>query len=366
MLRFAISPRVALVLLALAVAPVFAQTPARFLGTIMTISGNRLTVRTDSGQTYDVDVASATAIKRVAPGQRDLSTAETVTLSDLAVGDRALVKLDPDSTATPPEALQVIAIKQTDVVKLHLKEREDWQQNSVGGLVKSVDPAAGTIVITSGAGPTLKTVTVHIAPATILRRYAKESVRFSDATPAPVAAIQAGDQLRARGKKNGDATAIEADEVVSGTFRNISGLITAVDPAAGTMDVKDLITKKQITIHVKPTVQMRRLPETTSRMLAAHLKGSSSTTAEMPASAPMHGAGGPPDLQMILNRAPVITLQDLKKGDAVMLVSTAGDTDVTAITLLAGIEPLLEAPEASQNLLSSWSMDSGGATAGAN
>ena len=46
-----------------------------------------------------------------------------------------------------------------------------------------------------------------------------------------------------------------------------------------------------------------------------------------------------------------------------MLVATEGTTDVTAVTLLAGVEPLLEAPAASQNLLSNWSMGSGGAGA---
>jgi hypothetical protein len=63
----------------------------------------------------------------------------------------------------------------------------------------------------------------------------------------------------------------------------------------------------------------------------------------------------------MLNRLPPIKLADLKKGDAVMLVSTDGDTEVTAITLLAGVEPLLEAPAASQSLLNNWSMGSGGA-----
>jgi hypothetical protein len=64
----------------------------------------------------------------------------------------------------------------------------------------------------------------------------------------------------------------------------------------------------------------------------------------------------------MLNRAPAIQLADLKKGDAVMVVSTDGTTEVTAISLLAGVEPLLEAP-AAQNLLSNWSMGSGAAEA---
>lgn len=69
--------------------------------------------------------------------------------------------------------------------------------------------------------------------------------------------------------------------------------------------------------------------------------------------------GGFSDPQQMLNRAPAMQLGDLKKGDAVMLVSTDGTTEVTAITLLAGVEPLLEAPAATQNLLSNWSMSSG-------
>jgi hypothetical protein len=58
----------------------------------------------------------------------------------------------------------------------------------------------------------------------------------------------------------------------------------------------------------------------------------------------------------MLNHAPAIQFGDLKKGEAVMVVSTDGTADVTAITLVAGVEPLLEAPAASQNLLSNWSM----------
>jgi 3-dehydroquinate synthase class II len=65
----------------------------------------------------------------------------------------------------------------------------------------------------------------------------------------------------------------------------------------------------------------------------------------------------------MLSRAPTIQLADLKKGDAVMIVATDGTTDVTAITLVAGVEPLLEAPAASQSLLNNWSMGGGSGAA---
>jgi hypothetical protein len=47
-----------------------------------------------------------------------------------------------------------------------------------------------------------------------------------------------------------------------------------------------------------------------------------------------------------------------------MLVSTDGTAEVTAISLMAGVEPLLEAP-AAQNLLSNWSMNTGAGAADA-
>ena len=68
--------------------------------------------------------------------------------------------------------------------------------------MKTVDAAAGTIVIASG----LKTIKVPMTPTTIVRRYSGESVRFEDAQTSTMAAIQPGDQLRVRGTKSADGT----------------------------------------------------------------------------------------------------------------------------------------------------------------
>ncbi len=358
-----------------------AQAVSRFVGTITAISGDTITVKTDAGDVRQVAVPSSAILKRVEPGQKDLSAASTIQLGDLGTGDRVLVKLNTEATGATPEAAQIITIKSADVAQKQQQEREDWQQHGVGGLVKSVDPAAGSIVLMSGAGPTAKTVTVHVSKATVLKRYAPASVRFDLAQPAPIAAIHPGDQLRARGTKNADGTEIDATEVVSGSFRNIAGTITSLDAANSTITVKDLATKKQVAIHITPDAQMHTLPEMMARMLAARLKGTTGGPGgATPAGAQRNGAGPPGgqfngpgggtgrgrgqgggDMQQVLNRAPAIQFSDLKKGEAVMLVSTAGGSDVTAITLLTGVEPLLEAPQASQNLLSNWSMGTGGA-----
>ena len=348
-----------------------AQGPSRFLGTITAINGNTLTVKVDANGERLVEVPAGAPIKRIAPGQKDLSTAASIQFSDLASGDRVLVKLDPESTGPTPQALQIVAIKQTDVALKQQKDREDWQRRGAGGLVKSVDASSGVILVGSGAGPTAKTIAIRTTKTTMLKRYAPASVNYDAALPAPITAIHPGDQLRARGAKNSDGSEIEAEEVISGSFRNISGTIASLDPASSTFVVKDLATKKQVTIRITPDAQMRKLPDMMARMLAARLKSGSSASAP-----PQNPAGGQPphgwngnggsqgvgDPQQLLSRAPAIQLADLKKGDAVMLVSTEGADNVTAITLLAGVEPLLEAP-AAQNLLSNWSMNSGSAEA---
>ncbi|MGD0801666.1 MAG: hypothetical protein ABR906_10150 [Terracidiphilus sp.] len=347
-----------------------AQAPARIVGAVTAISGNTLTVKTDAGVVHQVNVPATAALKRIAPGQKDLSTAETIQFSNLAVGDRVLVKLDPNAPAGTEEALQIVAVKQADVALKQQKDREEWQQRGVGGLVKSVDASSGVIVLTSGLGATAKTITMHTTKATILKRYAPTSVSFDAALPAPIDAIHAGDQLRARGDKNADGTEIAALEVVSGSFRNISGTIASLDTSSSTLVVKDLATKKPFTIHITAEAQMRRLPDRMAQMLAARLKGTTSGAegTAQPGGAGQrsgNGAGGGGqwsgqnggDPQQMLNRAPAIQLGDLQTGEAVMLVSTDGTSEVTAITLLAGVEPLLEAPAASKDLLSNWSMN---------
>jgi len=392
-----------------------AQSPSNFRGTITAIAGSTLTVKPDTGDARQVDVPSTAAILRIAPGQTNLSAAVPIQFSELASGDRVLVKLDPAATGPTAQALRVIAIKQEDVAAKQQNDREDWQRRGVGGLVKSVDSAGGVIVLTSGAGATAKTITVHItqgtAKATILKRYAPASVSYDTAVSAPIDAIKAGDQLRARGEKNEDGTSIDAEEVISGTFRNLSGTVISTDLSGSTLVVKDLVTKKQVTVHITADVQMRRLPDMMARMLAARLKGGTGTAGSGAAGGYGGGAGagagsgagggwngnrqaaaggapsavgGPPpgagggngqwqaggrggpggsDPQQMLSRAPVIQLADLKKDDAVMVVATEGTTDVTAITLVAGVEPLLEAPAASQSLLNNWSMNSGSGAA---
>jgi transcription antitermination factor NusG len=372
-LTFGVVSRTAIGLLALLIAVPIANAQAaasRFLGTISAISGTTLTVKPAQGDARQVEVPSSATLQRIEPGQTNLSAAVTMQFSDLAVGDRVLVNVDPNSTGAVPQALRVVAIKQADVTKKQQQDVEDWQKNGVDGLVKSIDVASGTIDLTRRVGGTQKTVIIHTTPTTVSKRYAPGSVRYDEAQAAPLSAIQPGDQLRARGTKNADETELTAVEIVSGSFRNISGTVVSTDPASSTIVVKDLATKKPVTVQIGQESQMKRLDDRTAQFLATRLKGNGqggggngggpprpagSAAGGSGAPAPQRGGGG--GLEMVLERAQTIQVKDLQKGEAVMLVSTQGASNVTAIKLLAGVEPLLEAP-ASQDLLSNWSMSS--------
>ena len=71
-------------------------------------------------------------------------------------------------------------------------------------------------------------------------------------------------------------------------------------------------------------------------------------------------------MQALLNRLPANTLADFQKGDAVMIVATAGQREgqATAITLLGGVEPILQASPQGTSILTPWSLNTGGADAG--
>jgi hypothetical protein len=371
------------------------------VGAIKSIDGNTVTITTDAGSSATVSVQPTTKIVRVAPGQTDLKTAVPVELKDLQVGDRVFVRWKASDTAKPVAAIGIILMKRADVDAKQQHDREDWQKRGVGGLVSAADPSSGTVSISVTGIGGAKTVAIHTTPKTVIRRYAAGSVKFDDAASSSLDQIKPGDQLRALGTRNADGSAIEAEEIVTGPFRNIAGTISSIDAASNSITVMDLITKKPVVVNVSSQSQLRKLPPEAAQRIAFRLKaaaggapqagnaptapggaavsgnrtagdatsGSASSDGHQGGNGtPNSGAGndrpggGQVDLQQILSRMPAISLTDFQKGDAVMVVSTEGSSSggVTAIMLLGGVEPILAAaPSGSQAMtLSPWSLGS--------
>jgi co-chaperonin GroES (HSP10) len=369
--------------------PPASSATAKPVGTVKAISGNTITLTTDAGAAVDVVVPDSTRLIRIAPGQKDLKDATPIQLSDVQVGDRILARGKASDDGKSVTASSVILMKESDVTAKQERDREDWQKRGVGGLVSKVDAANGIVMLSDPPASESKPVTIQVSKSTIVRRYSPDSVKFDDAKPSTVDEIHPGDQLRARGVRSADGTELAADEVVSGTFRNIAGLVTATDASANTITVMDLATKKPVTLAITSDSQLRKLPPTVAQRVAQRLRGGSSDgaaqpsastanspdTAKMGQTAPsgnVPGArpGGLPDFQQILKRMPSVTLADLQKGDAVMVVTTEGtaSTQPTAITLLSGVETILSAsPTGNQAamLLSPWNLGGGGGDAAA-
>jgi hypothetical protein len=394
-LRNKISKIVLCGLLAAGLFPVGAQDaaapaakPVTFLGTVQTLSGNTLTVKSDAGATMQVTVEDNARLLRVEPGQKTLAGASPFSLSDLATGDRVMARGAAGADGKSLDATLLVAIKGADIAQKQQQEREDWQKRGTGGLVKSVDPAAGTVTISSGPGGTRTTV-IHVSPTTSVRRYAPGSVKFDQAVKSTLDQIKPGDQLRARGSKSADGATLEAEEVVSGSFLNLAGPIQAVNADKSTITLMDTATKKPVVVSVTPDSEVKKLDPAVAQRIAMRLKGGgasrpdgsqapaggppSGATAtsggDRPAGAPGRGPGGSgPDLQQILARAPSVTLKDLQKGNMLMVVATAGETpqSATAVTVVAGVEPMLQAStSASQAMLSSaWNLGGEGGGGG--
>ena len=373
-----------------------AQTAKQVLGAIQAIQGNMITLKPDTGPAVSVVVQGSVRILRVAPGQTDLKNAAAIQFADLQVGDRILVRGIPSADGQSLTASSVIAMKRSDVEAKQQQEREDWQKRGTGGLVSAVDPASGTITISVPAPGGTRTVAVHTTKDTIIRRYAPDSVQFDDAKPSSLSEVKPGDQLRARGARSADGSEFAAEEIVSGAFRNISGTVSNLDAAANTLTVADLATKKPVVVKISAQSQVLKLPPQIAQGLAFQMKGGArgaasgapggtaasappSGTAAGERSAPASGTApgegsnarpgrGAADLQQVLNRLPKASLADLQKGDAVMIVSTEGTASggVTAITLLAGVEPILQAsPGGAQAMtLSPWNIGGAGGEAG--
>ncbi len=347
---------------------------ARQIGTVKAVTDGSLTLTTDAGQQVSITVEAGARILQLAPGSTNLKDAQAITLHDVAAGDRVLVSGKAGAEANSVDASRVVLMKSSDIAQKHALEEADWQKRGAGGIVSAV--AEGTVTIMSGA----KKIAVNTSGKTQFRRYAGDSVKFEDAKLGSFAQIEVGDQLRVRGEKSVDGASIDAEEVVSGSFKNFAGTIASVDAANTTLTLKDLATKKLVKVKITPNSSVHALPPQAATMFAARAKGEAASG---------HGSQGargenqgqtaaetmPKErqasfsLSQMVSRLPDEAFSVLKAGDAVMIVASQSDASSqteTAVTLLSGVEPILAAtPSGSPSMtLSPWNMGGGGAESG--
>jgi len=384
------------------------STIAKSIGAIKAINGNSITLAPASGPQVAVTVQPTARILRLAPGDKDLKNATELKLQDLQVGDTVRVRGLASDDGKSIAALEVLVITHSAVEAVSDQIRQDWQKRGLGGMVTAVDPAAGTVTISISSFGGKKAITVRTSKSTVVRRYAPDSPKFEDAKLSTLQDVRVGDQLRARGDRSADGSELAAEEIVTGAFPYVEGLVKSLDASAGTISVQDVLSKKTVQLKINPDSQLHKIPAEMAQRFAMRLKAalppgtpgaaanSSSSTSNghaVPGGAPSGGMGqggggmgaggmgagtagsGTPggmrpggafDFQRLLDQTPALALADLHKGDAVAVLATEGTPagGSTVIKLFSGVEPILEAvPNGSQAMmLTPWSL--GGAPNG--
>jgi co-chaperonin GroES (HSP10) len=355
----------------------------RALGVVTKLdaTARTLSVKTDTGAEIGVTLDPKARFQRVAPGETDLKNAAAIQLTDISVGDRVIARGKPGDNQTVAANL-VVVMSQADVAKKQAADRADWDKRGIAGLVTAVGPDSVTINARTLSGA--RNVVLTVTPTTIVRRYAPDSIKFDDATNAKLTEIQVGDQVRARGNKNDDGSKVATEEIVAGTFKTTAGLVQSVDAQTGEIRITDIEAKKPLVVKVTADSTLHKLQPNQAQLIAlrvhpeyaalaangggrgqgkaAGAEGKDAKAAPADGNGRGGGRGAGADLQQIIDRSPAVAVADLKTGDAIVVTSTLGANAgrVTAITLVAGVEPILTKPGTREMSLGSWSLEVGG------
>ncbi|HEX8494674.1 MAG TPA: hypothetical protein VF658_17650 [Pyrinomonadaceae bacterium] len=354
-------------------------TPNGVIGevTAIDIAAKQMTIKTDADSVVTATLADNTIYMRVPPGEKTLDKATKIAATDVSIGDRVFARgMMADDRKSVPARI-IIVMTKTDIAQKHERDRDEWQRRGIVGVISALNAETKEVTVTTrvrGAGPQAVIINAS-APNVTFRRYAPDSVKFSDARQSSFAELKVGDQLRALGDKSADNTHFTPQEIVSGSFRTIGGPIVAVNATANEVKLNDLTTKQPVTVQIRQDSVLRRIPPEMATMMAMRMGGGGAPGAGGPSSgtqasaggekpgggpggggrggqgdSPRGGMGGGVDFQEILERLPVITLAQLKAGDMIIVSSTAGTEPgrVTAIAVVSGVEPLLSVMQARQ------------------
>src|SRR5713226_8764363 len=325
---------------------------ASLIGEVKAIdpTARQMVIREDSGVIFTINLSDKTQYKRLAPGEKSLANATNIAIGDVGQGDRVLARWRAGSDQKTVPAPQVVVMSKADLAKKQEQERAQWRRRGVSGIVTSVNGSTQEITVSSrslmGAQ---QAVIIPVTDKVLMRRYPPDTIpKYSEAKPSKFEEVKVGDQLRALGDKSADGTHLTAEEVLFGTFKIVGGTVTAIDATANQIKINDLTTKKPLTIILKPDSVLRRFPENAAMMFGGGMGpggpgGVGPGGAQGGGPRPGGGAGGG-NMADLLERLPTISINELKVGDTIIMSSLPGSdpTQFTAISVVSGIEPLLQ------------------------
>ncbi len=325
-------------------------------------AAKQLTITTDAGSMVMVSLSDKTTYKRLAPGEQSLTNAVDITFADLAIGDRVWARGNVAEDRKSVPAAMVVVMTKTDLAKKQEAERTEWRRRGILGVITALKPESNEITITNRTMAGSQTVVIPVTDNTEMRRYAPDSIKFGDAKPSNFGELKVGDQLRALGDRTEDPLRFKPEKIVTGSFRTVGGVVTAVDAATGEIKINELQKKTPLTIVIKQDAVLRRFP-TDMGMMGRGPGGPAGTPPAAGGASPAQGqagqrpqgggpggpgGGGPRpgggfNINEMLERLPTVSVADVKVGDTIIVSSTQGvdPSRLTAIALVTGADTLL-------------------------
>jgi hypothetical protein len=253
------------------------------------------------------------------------------------------------------QAGRLIVLPKTEVDKKRQHDLEDWRRRGLAGVVRELNPQTGEINLEARGPEGVSRVSLTTARCEF-RRYAPGSVKFADAKPSSFGELKVGDQVRALGDRSPDGKAIQAEEIVSGSFKTVGAVVSEVDLEKNEIKASTLDQKTPLVISISKDSTLHRIPPQMAAVIAQRLVGGPGNPGAQrpagPGSTP-DAAGQkaapaserPTDIQQMIDGLPALTLADIKAGDVLAVTCTAdkNDNHIIAIKLVASIDNVLNA-----------------------
>lgn len=311
-------------------------------------------VKTAAGSEVTVTLSDRTTFMRIPPGEKTKDKFIPITSADFAVGDSVFARGRMTADLKSMPALEFYVMSKTAIAEVRNRERDEWRTRGVAGTISNLNATTNEITVDARTAEGPKPIVIAASAQTKFRRYAADSVRFSDAKPSSFAELKVGDQLRALGTKSADGARFTPEDIVTGSFQTIGGAIAEVNVEKQEIKINDHQSKQAVTVVVTKDSSMRKL---TPELLAAITPAKPGSTP--PPNTPPKAIG---DLQEMFDQLPAFTLQELKPGDSILISSTKGadPTRVTAIAIVSGVGPLLQNAQGNRAAVSLGAMSLGG------
>jgi hypothetical protein len=342
-------------------------------------AARQILVKTDAGSVVTVAVADSTLYKKLPPGETTLTKATDITLADLSAGDRVFARGVASEDRKTVAARVVISMTKSDLAQKHEAERAEWRRRGVGGVITALDPATKEITIqpfggrpagpppggpgapgaaaAEAPGPPPAVIIAASGAAVKFRRYAPNSVKFSEAQASTFEQLKLGDQVRALGEKSADGARFTPEEIVSGSFRTVLGTVKEVNPATREIQITTVEGNQPMTVVVSKDSELKQVPAEFGQMMRGPGAGGPGGPGggAPPAGAAQGGAAGGPGgggprpggIQEMLERLPAASVEDIKPGTMIVFSTTGAEpARATAIQLVAGVDPIVQMMQA--------------------